>query len=105
MLEILFHHCDYFDKLSFKGGASLLKAYGIIKRFSVEALIQEIRLEIGSLVAWTPLTNRVITPYVAEEFPNIFQISNTLIRTVDAKRTFWEKATILYFRVKSILKL
>lgn len=64
--------------------------------FSDEALVQEIRLEIGSLAAWTPLTNRVITPYVAEEFPNVFQISNTLIRTVDAKRTFWEKATILH---------
>lgn len=180
MLEILFHHCDYSDCLSFKGGTSLSKGYGIIERFSEdidlildwrvlgynthepwddrsnsaqdrfndeanlktaifleeqlmphlekiverqdiadyrfyvdeedrqtirfaypqlfsdEALVQEIRLEIGSLAAWTPLTNRVITPYVAEEFPNVFQISNTLIRTVDAKRTFWEKATILH---------
>lgn len=180
MLEILFHHCDYSDRLSFKGGTSLSKGYGIIERFSEdidlildwrvlgynthepwddrsnsaqdrfndeanlrteiflqeklmphldnlaemqgivsyrfyideedkqtirfvypqlfsdEALVQEIRLEIGSLAAWTPLTKRVITPYVAEEFPNVFQINDTLIRTVDAKRTFWEKATILH---------
>ena len=53
--------------------------------FSDEALCQEIRLEIGSLAAWTPLTNRVIIPYVAEEFPNVFQISNTLIRIVERK--------------------
>lgn len=180
MLEILFHHCDYSDHLSFKGGTSLSKGYGIIERFSEdidlildwrvlgykirepwntrsnsaqdrfnleansrtesfleeslmphlvslvgkqslqgyrfyiddddkhtirfvypqlfsdEALVQEIRLEIGSLAAWTPLTDRVITPFVAEEFPHVFEMTNTTIRTVEAKRTFWEKATILH---------
>lgn len=64
--------------------------------FTDEALVQEIRLEIGSLAAWTPLTNRVITPFVAEQFPQVFGKSNTEIRTVKAKRTFWEKATILH---------
>lgn len=34
MLEILFHHCDYSNHLSFKGGTSLSKGYGIIERFS-----------------------------------------------------------------------
>lgn len=180
ILEILFHHCDFSEHLSFKGGTSLSKGYGVIERFSEdidliidwrvlgysinepwndrsnsaqvrfndeansrtevflkdklmphlnslvelqeikdyrfyiddmdkqtirfvypqlfsdEALVQEIRLEIGSLAAWTPLMNRVITPYVAEEFPHVFKISNTIVRTVDAKRTFWEKATILH---------
>ena len=43
-----------------------------------------------------PLTDRVITPFVAEEFPQVFEIANTSIRTVEAKRTFWEKATILH---------
>lgn len=180
MLEILFHHCDYSEQLSFKGGTSLSKGYGIIKRFSEdidlildwrvlgydanepwlersntaqdkfnkeanektvifleekfmphlvalvreqgvekckfyidesdrqtirfiypqifvdEALVQEIRLEIGSLAAWTPLTDRSITPFVAEYFPQAFSKSSTLVRTVQAKRTFWEKATILH---------
>jgi len=180
MLEILFHHCDYSDQLSFKGGTSLSKGYGIIERFSEdidlildwrilgyelnepwesrsnsaqdrfndkanektivfleeilmphlvqvvqeqgiekykfyidksdrqtirfvypqifvdEALVQEIRLEIGSLAAWTPLTERSITPFVAEQFPQVFSKSNTVVRTVQAKRTFWEKATILH---------
>lgn len=180
MLELLFHHSIYSNRLSFKGGTSLSKGYGIIERFSEdidlildwrvlgynqnepwddrsnsaqdrfndeansrteafleeklmphlnelvianeikdyqfyidetdkqtirfiypqlfsdEALVQEIRLEIGSLAAWTPLTNRVIKPYVAEEFPHVFQLKSTSIRTVDAKRTFWEKATILH---------
>lgn len=180
MLEILFHHCDYSNQLSFKGGTSLSKGYGIIKRFSEdidlildwralgyklnepweersntaqekfnkdankktmiflkdvlmphlvalvheqgvekcrfyidesdkqtirfvypqifvdEALVQEIRLEIGSLAAWTPLTERAITPFVAEYFPQVFSKSRTIVRTVQAKRTFWEKATILH---------
>ena len=180
VLEVLFHHCDYSRYLSFKGGTSLSKGYGVIARFSEdidlildwrvlgygfdepwqarsnaaqdrfndkinqntadflvntlmphlekitrdlgvesfkyyidendqqtirfvypqlyidEALAQEIRLEIGSLAAWTPLTERIITPFVAEDFPQVFDIPSTLIRTVAAKRTFWEKATILH---------
>jgi len=64
--------------------------------FTDEALVQEIRLEIGSLAAWTPLTERVITPFVAEQFPHRFNKATTVIRTVEAKRTFWEKATILH---------
>lgn len=180
MLDILFHHCDYSEYLSFKGGTSLSKGYGIIERFSEdidlildwrvlgyginepwkarsnsaqdrfndevnqktakflkkvlmphlkkiaieqeiksykfyieemdqqtirfvypqiytdEALVQEIRLEIGSLAAWTPLTVRKITPFVAEKLPQLFEKKSTYIRTVDAKRTFWEKATILH---------
>lgn len=180
MLELLFHHCDYSNNLSFKGGTSLSKGYGLIERFSEdidlildwrileyglnepwikrsnsaqdkfnkmanekteifletkfmphlkkivsiqgiknyklyiedsdkqtirfvypqlfsdESLVQEIRLEIGSLAAWTPLTSRYISPFVSEKFPNIFSKPNTLVRTVDAKRTFWEKATILH---------
>lgn len=180
MLEILFHHCKFSQYLSFKGGTSLSKGYGLIERFSEDidlildwrilgykvyepwversysaqvhfneevnkktskfldeillphlenvtkeqgieaysyyidetdqqtirfiypqlftdnALLQEIRLEIGSLAAWAPLTERLITPFVAEEYPHLFEIPNTQVRTVEAKRTFWEKATILH---------
>lgn len=64
--------------------------------FKDSALVQEIRLEIGSLAAWTPLTDKTITPYVAENFPDVFSKKSTLVRTVEAKRTFWEKATILH---------
>ena len=34
MLEILFHHSDYSEHLSFKGGTSLSKVYNLINRFS-----------------------------------------------------------------------
>ncbi|RIE15762.1 nucleotidyl transferase AbiEii/AbiGii toxin family protein [Candidatus Cryosericum septentrionale] len=59
-------------------------------------VIPEIRLEIGALAAWTPFTNTTIQPYVAEFFPRRFKQADTVIRTVQAKRTFWEKAVILH---------
>jgi predicted nucleotidyltransferase component of viral defense system len=64
--------------------------------FHDDVILEEIRLEIGTLGAWTPATSKVINPYAAEEYPNIFKNSNTVIRMVEAKRTFWEKATILH---------
>lgn len=64
--------------------------------FEDHSILQEIRLEIGALAAWTPVTEKMITPYVAEEYPQIFEKKNTKIRMVEAKRTFWEKATILH---------
>ncbi len=33
-LEMLFHHSDYGQNLSFKGGTSLSKGFNLIKRFS-----------------------------------------------------------------------
>ena len=59
-------------------------------------VIPEIRLEIGALAAWTPFTDTTIQPYVAECFPRRFKQADTVIRTVQAKRTFWEKAVILH---------
>ena len=35
MLDYLFHRCTWKDKIAFKGGTSLSKAYGLIERFSV----------------------------------------------------------------------
>lgn len=56
----------------------------------------EIRLEIGALAAWTPSGNKMIRPYAADYYPDVFKRAETAIRTVQARRTFWEKATILH---------
>lgn len=58
-------------------------------------LSQTIRLEIGSLAAWTPATNISIIPIIGDAYANIFK-EKTNIRTVSVERTFWEKATILH---------
>lgn len=186
MLEILFHHSDYSEHLSFKGGTSLSKVYNLINRFSEDIdlildwrvlgyskdepwaqrsnrqqdifnkeigfktqkflseilmphlrevvqglglrdfnfyideldvttirfvypqifkdsyLLQEIRLEIGCLAAWTPMTFKEVTSFAAERNPSLFSKSTTLIRVVEAKRTFWEKATILHSTANKI---
>jgi len=59
-------------------------------------VMSEIQLEIGALAAWTPWTDKAIQPYAADYFRSLFKQANTVIRTVEAKRTFWEKAAILH---------
>lgn len=64
--------------------------------FSDNALLQEIRLEIGALAAWTPAEPTEITPYAAQMYGHLFEQLSTKTRTVSPERTFWEKATILH---------
>ncbi len=59
-------------------------------------LVPEIRLEIGPLAAWTPFTETIVRPYVADRFPQRFGQAGTVVRTIQVKRTFWEKALILH---------
>lgn len=64
--------------------------------FTDTSILQEIRLEIGALAAWTPARETMIKPYVAEQYAKLFQHPETSILTVMAERTFWEKVTILH---------
>jgi hypothetical protein len=66
------------------------------KAFSLEAILPQVRLEIGPLAAWTPNEEKSIHPYAAEHFQHLFKNPNTMVRTISAERTFWEKATILH---------
>lgn len=56
----------------------------------------EIRLEIGALAAWSSASWQTITPYAATEYPMFFEQKSTKAFTIEPKRTFWEKATILH---------
>jgi hypothetical protein len=42
------------------------------KHFEESALVQEIRLEIGSLAAWTPVTETNIMPFIVDDFKRTF---------------------------------
>lgn len=64
--------------------------------FSLAAIRPQIRLEIGPMAAWVPNEQRAIRPYASDHFPNLFKQAETLICTILAERTFWEKATILH---------
>jgi hypothetical protein len=66
------------------------------KVFSSSYLTEAIRIEIGSLAAWTPGETACIEPYIATEYPQIFEEKKIEVRAVSVDRTFWEKATILH---------
>ena len=55
-----------------------------------------VRLEIGALAEWLPSHPTIISPFVAERYPDLFEQKNTNILTIDVERTFWEKVTILH---------
>ena len=55
----------------------------------------EIKLEIGPLASWLPYKEYPIVSYVSEINPE-FATDKVLIPTIEAERTFWEKATILH---------
>ena len=52
------------------------------------AILQEIRLEIGALAAWTPAAEQTITSYAAEYYERVFEQPSTQILTVLPERTF-----------------
>lgn len=64
--------------------------------FSDSSILQEIRLEIGALAAWTPVKEATITPYSAQLYERLFAQPSTGVLTVLPERTFWEKVTILH---------
>jgi len=66
------------------------------QEFSSQAILQDIRLEIGALAVWTPSAYKDITPYAAEHYAHLFSDPTTSVLTVLPERTFWEKATILH---------
>ena len=64
--------------------------------FEDRSILRAIRLECGCLAAWTPAQVRPIRPYAAEVYPHLFSHPECSVLTVEAERTFWEKATILH---------
>jgi hypothetical protein len=64
--------------------------------FNDDALRPEILLEIGPLAAWSPSAVFQVSSYAAQQFPAVFEQAECGVPTILAKRTFWEKATILH---------
>ncbi|HID42000.1 MAG TPA: nucleotidyl transferase AbiEii/AbiGii toxin family protein, partial [Pyrodictium sp.] len=59
-------------------------------------LRSEILLEIGPLASWLPSEEYEVQSFAAKYFPKLFSIPKCKVNTIVAKRTFWEKATILH---------
>ena len=66
------------------------------RKYSDNAILPEVRLEIGALATWTPSAKTPISPYSAKYFPYLFKEPSIEIITVLPERTFWEKITILH---------
>ncbi len=81
-------------KISLEDNQNVLFHYP--RSFTNNSILQAILLEIGPLAAWVPSEEKILTPYCANYYPKVFEKQDTSIRTVMAKRTFWEKATILH---------
>jgi hypothetical protein len=64
--------------------------------FDDKYLRPEILLEIGPLASWLPSKEYEVQAFAAEHFPKLFNIPKCTVNTIVAKRTFWEKATILH---------
>lgn len=56
----------------------------------------QVKLEFGSHGGIGPSETPTITPWVAEEFPDVFKNASTEVLALSPERTFWEKATILH---------
>lgn len=64
--------------------------------FDDSYLRPEILLEIGPLASWLPSDKFEISSFAALKFPQVFEKAKCNVNTIIAKRTFWEKATILH---------
>lgn len=64
--------------------------------FDLDALRPQVKLEIGPLASWVPSGEYTIKPYAAEAYPGVFEDADCPVVAIEAKRTFWEKATILH---------
>ncbi len=63
----------------------------------ISFIAPSIRLEMGARSDDWPAMEREIKPYAAEVFPQLFRINSSVqVNTLDATRTFWEKATLLH---------
>lgn len=55
-----------------------------------------VSLELGTHAEPIPHDPLIVRPYVAKKFPSLFGEPGCSVTTVVARRTFWEKATILH---------
>ena len=55
-----------------------------------------VRLEMGARSDDWPAQERTIRPYAAEAYPGVFEVPSCQVHALDARRTFWEKVTLLH---------
>jgi len=76
------------------------KYHSIILRypmaFDSKYIKPEIELEFGAMSAMEPNSNFRIQSYCADVFPQLFTTKDLGVNAIEAKKTFWDKVTILH---------
>ena len=78
------------------------KVYRVIERFSedldvsITYIQQAVKIEMGSRSDHWPVELKTLTSIVSEQMPKAIASHEVSVRVLTAKRTFWEKATILH---------
>ncbi len=66
------------------------------KAFSSEYIKPQVELEIGPMSAMSPKGEYSIKPYCAGVLPDQFDQPNIAVKSIQAKKTFWDKVSILH---------
>ena len=74
----------------------LLFNYPAIASGDLPYVRRSVKLELGSLTDQQPIGTHRVKPWVAEDFPGVFQDWQCEVTALELPRTFWEKATILH---------
>lgn len=77
-------------------GQSLIFEYPVSTISKMSYVKQAVKIELGARSDHWPAHSHVVLPYVEEIIPGTIASPKTQIITLDAARTFWEKATILH---------
>ena len=75
---------------------TLLFQYPTVFPGSIAYLLPVVKIELGARSETEPAEAPVIQPYLAEAFPELLKDSVFSLKTVAARRTFWEKAMLLH---------
>ncbi|HEY4302332.1 MAG TPA: nucleotidyl transferase AbiEii/AbiGii toxin family protein [Candidatus Didemnitutus sp.] len=79
-----------------KDGQTLLFVYPTVFDVPADYLQPRVKIEMGARSHIEPHADATIRPYIAEEFPAVAPDASFPIRTVLARRTFWEKVMALH---------
>lgn len=75
---------------------TILFSYPTTNNINNQYVQKIIRLELGARGGTSPKQNTTIKPYLTDSFPKLISEYDSLIPTLSAERTFWEKLTILH---------
>jgi Nucleotidyl transferase AbiEii toxin, Type IV TA system len=83
-------------KVSDQDPNSVQFGYPVASTKRLDYVAPQVVLELGTHAEFVPHDDFTIRSFVAEEFPNVIAEGDVPVVALLAKRTFWEKATILH---------